>query len=558
MPRAIYTREGAAQVEQYFDGLHAETSVAAKNSGSVFDSAREISNSALASSKGSGQSLPAEVQAVIARMPEDQQGRVLDSVLYGMEVYRREHNVLPTADVIQAALQQGLAASFPVNERGVIMDSVGSSLHHDQISSQPNRVVVAITSAIAEAFPAATYLPTDIGSNEARLGIVSHLSGSLWGGYTVSELMDGINVGKAFLSAERRITLAIDGPRTGVTGQFFTTVGGATPLNVLRGRTMVFINGFFAAAEVPNSSGAAATSPISGTVNLAGTDYTIGGTVNISTGALVLTSSPALPAGAVAEAEGFADYETNPTQTPEMISQVTTYQLFATPWRATSRQTIDSRTQYQNEIGVDLQSETLIAVRNQFAMERHYNSLNKLYALGQNNKATFDFDWTNQKAQKTRSQIWLDLQSIIGLVDQQMAEDTMDTGITHIYVMKKVAAQMLSMGSEYFAPSGIVARPGIYRLGRLFNRYEVYYVPDQRVALTETSTASQILCIGRSQQVARCPIVLGDAVSPTVLPLAMGQDMRYGNAFYARNFTSVNPHQPSARAAAVIDVTNLF
>lgn len=551
--RAIYSNGAMAESEKFFDSVFSEAKAGSKNLD--YGQAKAVSKSILDNVSSGEVSLPASVERVLARMPEEMQSRALDSVLWGMGVYEREHGVLPTADVIEAALQQGHSASFKMDQHGRMLDNVGSTNHHDQISAEPNRIVVAITSAIAEAMPFATYLPTDIGSNEARLGIVSHQAGSTFGGYTNGELMDGINIGKTFLSAERRVPLTLAGDRLSATGGVFTTVGGATGVGLLRGRTLVFVNGFAVAQENPNVSASVSNSPISGVASINGVDHSISGTVTVATGAIALTFSPALPAGTVVAAEGFIDYEQQPLLSPELVSQVQTYQYFAAPWRARARQTIDSKTQYQNELGLDLQSETLIAMRNQFSMERHYNSLSKLLALGLNNVATYNFDYTTQIAQKTRAQIWQDFQAVLGVVDQKMAEDTMDHGITHLYVTRNVAAQMMGLPTDFFVPSGIQARPGVYRVGTLYGRFEVYYTP--RI-LTETSTTSQILCIGRSTQVARCPIVLGDAVAPTYMPLAFGDDMKSGSAFYARNFTSVNQHQPSARGAALITVTNLF
>ncbi|MOA09144.1 hypothetical protein D3C78_1289540 [compost metagenome] len=66
------------------------------------------------------------------------------------------------------------------------------------------------------------------------------------------------------------------------------------------------------------------------------------------------------------------------------------------------------------------------------------------------------------------------------------------------------------------------------------------------------------MCVGRATDVTRNPFVLGDAVAPTVIPLAVNADLKTGAGFYARNFTAVNPHQASAMGCALINVTNLF
>lgn len=549
--RAIYAEAKTAQLEGYFDSVHNES----RDQKGCLDSVQVKAHNQERAAKGE---LPAQIQQLVAKtgLPDKEVGRVLDSVTFGMDVYRREHGVLPTADVIEAAIQQGISAGLGIDHSGRVLDSVGSTGHHDQISAQPNRIVVAITSAIAEAFPGATYLPTDIGSNEARLGIVSHLAGSAFGGYNLSELMDGVNIGKNYLSAERRVALTLAGDRLSATGAVTTLNSGGSSVIVLRGRTIVFVNGYPCAYESPNTAATVANSPISGSINIADTDYAVGGHVVVGTGAISLTFTPALPANTSVEAEAFIDYEANPSLAPELLTQVTTYSLYATPWRALARQTIDSKTQYANELSLDLQSESLIAVRNQFSMERHYSALSKLISIAKNFSTTYNFDWAGQKNDKSRAEIWADFMAILGVVDQEMCERTMDHGITHMYVTDRVMAQLIGLPREIFEPSGITARPGIYRLGRLWGKYEVYFTP--RLLNEAESDKSQILCLGRSTQVARCPLVLGDAVAPTYLPLATGSDMRYQQGFYARNFTSVNPHQPSAGGCALINVTNLF
>ena len=82
----------------------------------------------------------------------------------------------------------------------------------------------------------------------------------------------------------------------------------------------------------------------------------------------------------------------------------------------------------------------------------------------------------------------------------------------------------------------------------------MYYTPKE---VAETSNSGNILAVGRATDVARNPIVLGDAVPPTVKPLLAGDDLREGAGFYARNFTAVNPHGPSSLGCATINVTNL-
>lgn len=553
MPRANYTDKQDAELEVFLDDIHG----AARDghSDAVLDSAaiKETARSVL-KSEDIHIPIPACVQRVIDLMPEEDQSKVLDSVLKGAEIYRREHGVLPTGDVVHAAMQQAVAASKSLDRNGNLLDSVGSTDHHDSLSAQPNRIIVAVTSALAEGIPFAGYLPTDIGSNEARLAIINHQAGSTFGGYTQTEIMDGVNIGKPYMSAERRVALTLNAGRDAATGKVTGVVGGTEDTPLLRGRTLILVNGFPCAAEAHNNSSAAANSPISGSINLSDTDYAITGAVTVATGAISLAFAPALPAGTVVHAEGFIDFETGHSLIPRVVTEAPTFSLFATPWHCLNDQTISSKTQYSNELGLDLQNESLLAIRNQNAMERHRMALAKLLALAPNNTETFDFGWSTQGDAKTRTQIWGDFMASLGRADQKMAEDTMDHGITHLYVPKSIAAQMRGLPREIFEPSGVVARPGIFRLGRLFGLYDVYYTPN---LLNDTGGSAQVLAIGRSNQVARNPIILGDAVAATYMPMGMLQDFKSRTGFYGRNFTSINPHIPSAKGAALINVTNM-
>ncbi|WP_313453306.1 hypothetical protein [Stutzerimonas nitrititolerans] len=557
MPQHIYNPgTGLEEVESLIDGAMS----AGRNGGAVLDSAAAADVATDIAGRSSAE-LPTRLGALLDSVEDEKsKARVVQAVLDGVQLYQQQHGVAPSADVIETAISQGLALADGKKDIGLpqrmTLDGIGSTAHHDPISAQPNRLVLAITSALAEAIPFATYLPTDIGSNEARLGIVSHQAGSTFGDYDAGALLDGVNIGDVYAASERRVPLTLNAERSSATGGIVTRTGGNTQPKLLRGRSQVFVNGFPAAAENPVAAQASApTSQISGGVWLGGEHYGVSGTVAPATGAFNVTFTPALPAGTVVEAEGYIDYELQPELAPEIITQVQTFSLYAKAWRILMDQTIDSQTQYNNEIGMDLLSESLMAARNQIAMERHYSALKKLKTLAGPLSKEYNFDYPTQIAQKTRAQIWQDFSAVIGVVDQEMAERTMDHGITHLYVGKNVKAQLESLPAELWQGSGLTARPGIYRLGRLFGRYEVYYTPK---VLVDAEGNSQILAIGRSPQVSRCPLVMGDAVPPTIIPLSIGRDLNRGQAIYARNFTDVNPHQPSAMGVALINITNLF
>lgn len=552
-----YFKRETAAVADYVGALR-ENAV----KGGTFDSASAQDFVSQTINQNTGVAVPKELQYVYDDVGKDGSTQVVKAILDGVKTYEAEHGCAAPADVIEQAIHAAYSTTHDASTKYARFDSAlssASSVHAANLSLQPNRAVVAILTTLTEAIPFAHYLPADIASNEARLAILSHLAGNTYGGYKQNDILDGTFSGEPYISSSRVHTAYPTEGTGAVTGKLTqkqtdgnTCDQGGTAVKLLRGRTIVYVDGRIAAREVDTTG--SGNSTVSGKIKTGGVEYSIGGTINTDTGEFNLTTSPAMPKTVPVVVEGFIDYERDPSITPTVISAVETYSLFAKPWRAITRQTIDSRTQMSNELGLDPYSESVIAIQAQFANERHYDVLRKGLRLSQLNTATFDYSAARQHQDSSRAEVWRDLSYQLGIVSQKMAEDTMNHGVTHLYVTKTVAAQFLGMSTQYFQPSGIAPRPGIYRLGRLFGQYEVYYTPK---VLQDTPQSAQILCVGRATDVTRNPIVLGDAVAPTVLPLAIGDDLRQGAGFYARNFTSVNPHDPSARGFAMIDVTNM-
>jgi hypothetical protein len=528
------------------------------NENGVFDSAAASDFISGATNQNTAK-IPHNVQALFDEVGNEGSELICNAILDGVKNYESKHGVSAPADVIHQALHLAYATSLDA-ARKFSLDAVADSNHQENTSLQPNRAVIAVLSSLGEAIPFAHYLPADIGSNESKLAILSHQAGSHYGAYAIGGLMDGTLSGDAYITSARiHATTNNAGAHTGQLTSVQATdstcaavAGDVVAVKLLRGRSVVYVNGRVVAREV--STAGTGNSTVSGSVVIGGTTYQIGGTINTDTGVIALTSTPALADAVPVVVEGFIDYERQPALTPGIITSVETFPLYAKPWRVYTQQSIDSKTQMNNELGLDPYSESIISIQAQFGNERHYEVLRKAKRLGANNTGTFDFAWATMGAQKTRAQVWQDFATILGAMSQKMAVDTMSHGISHLYVGKYVAAQLQSLPREIFQSSGISARPSIYRVGRLFGLYDVYYTPK---VLTDSNTASQILAIGRANDVTRNPFVLGDAVSPIITPLGIGIDLKSGSAFYARNYTEVNPHGPSALGCALIDVTNM-
>lgn len=558
MPHQYQSRE-TAEVAEFIDGLKQESV-----KGGVFDSAAADDFLSNAINQAAGVKVPESLQVALDEADEKTASMMTRAILDGVSAYEQAHGASCPADILQQAMHLAYATTNDARRQmGMQLDSATSGAH-DVHSLQPNRAVVAILATLTEAIPFAHYLPADIKSNEAKLAIMTHQAGKDYGSYGAGDLMDGGNSGDAYITSgrEHMCTIEMDAgsPTGNITGKI--TAVQATPetcdpaaatVKLMRGRSLVYLDGMIVGKEV--SASGTGTSAISGQVVVDGTTHQIGGTINPDNGDIALTANPALPESANVLVEAFIDYERAPELTPEIITAVETFPLFAKPWRVTTTQTIDSRTQMANELGLDPYSEGVLGIQSQFANERHYEVLRKARRLASRNQESFDFAWATQGDYKSRSDVWRDFNAVVGTVSQRMALTTMNHGVTHLYVGEQVGAQMQGLPSDIWEPSGVVERPGIFRLGRLFGRYDVYYSP--KVVL-ETENSAEVLCVGRATDVTRNPFVLGDAVPPTVVPLATNADLKSGAGFYARNFTSVNPHQPSSTGCALINVTNLF
>ena len=553
---SVYHKRETAEVAQFVETLKNE---AAK--GGVFDSAAADDFVSTAINQSGSVKVPEKLKIVLDEADDKTAAMVTRAIFDGANTYERMHGAPAPADLLEQAIH--LAYGTSNEARRAMLDSASSNAS-DPLSLQPNRAVVAILTTLSEAIPFAHYLPADIQSNEARLAIMTHQAGKDYGRYTQGALMDGAFSGDTYISSSREhkceIVLNAGNPTGAITGKLTSiqtdgdTCNPAAPeVKLLRGRSLVYVNGLIAAREVSGTG--TGPSVVSGQTSIAGTVHQISGTVHPDTGVIALVSTPPMAATNSVVVEGFIDYERAPELTPSIVTAVDTFQLFAKPWRVTTHQTIDSRTQMANELGLDPYSEGVIGIQAQFANERHYEVLRKAKRLAKQNTDTFNFNWSNAGDFKVRADVWRDFGSVLVAASQRMAIATLNHGITHLYVGEKIAAQLSSLQNDIWEPSGIVERPGIFRLGRLFGRYDVYYTPKE---VTESADAAEILCVGRATDVTRNPFVLGDAMAPTVIPLAVNADMKTGAAFYARNFTAVNPHQPSAMGCALITVTNLF
>lgn len=549
-----YSKTSTAQVAAFVGGIQQAAAEAVKGQGLTLDSA--TGKSAAASYVAEATSREGLPETLLATMDEFGADKVAGAILDSANAYQAAHGTEMPADLAEQALHNAYSQTNDARQR-FSLDSA-SNAAHDPGSLQPNRAVVAIYATVAEAAPWVHYLPADIKSNKSLLGIMGNYAAAAAGAYGAGDLLDGVDAGKAFMSSVRvhKAFPDVDGriqfKITAIQDTEDTCDQNAQGVTTLRGRAELFINGLRVGAEAnTNSTGA---NPVNGRVTISGATYDFSGSYNPDTGAASLTTSPKLPQEVPVFFEAPIDFERSPQLTSEVTTKVEMFELFASPWRSKFRVTPDTRAQMANELGLDPFSASLAAMNRQYAVEQHYRALAKALRVSVNNPGDFNFDYAGRKNDMTRSRMWEDFGSVLGARSQVMVETTIDHGVTHLYVGKDIKSQWESLPREIFEPSGVSERPGIFRFGRLHGKYDCYYTPR---GVKETATSAQVLAIGRATNVARNPVICGTAVSPMVIPLATGEDLKAGAGFYAHDYVSINPHAPSAQGASLIEITNL-
>ena len=533
---------------------------AARGNGNMLDSmsaaAQDVVKNAVANASTL---LPARAARLLDKIDgDDNRALAVTSLLDGIASFKRKHGFDPSADMIDAVLSQAEnvadGKSTHVLPHGTTLDSISTNNASATLSHQPNRIAVAITGGLSEAIPFGAYLPSDLSSNESKLAIITSITGSTFGAYKAGDIIDGTAGGLEYTRSERVVAVTVDVARTG--GAFAITAGIASGATVplIRNRTSIVVNGFPVAFEQANNSGTA-NSLISGQVKVGTQNYVINGNVNVDTGAGTLTFAPALPADVDVEAQGFIDFERATNLAPNIGTIAQSFSLYCAPSRVIMQATPDSRSSTQSELGADRLTIAVQAARTQMGNERYIAALKKVRKLAKNTSREYDFNAAEQLLQKTRAQGWRDFGSFVAAVDQDVANNTMEFGLSFMYVGAHGMSQFLSMDSTDFVPSGVDAKAGIWRVGRYKNKYDVIYTP---YVVQETDVDIEILCIGRSTQVARNPIVFSDAVSPTLIPLAVNSDLKTGAALFSRQLTEVNPHMQSAMGCALITIKNVY
>lgn len=486
---------------------------------------------------------------------------LLNAVFDAGNEYRRAHGVDMPADMLAYALTM---AQRDTPEGHRTYDSAVSGLASNATAINPRAPLISFLGMAQNGAPDwIHYLPADA-KGEARLGILRHFSGKKAASYEADESLDGDNGGKPLFTAFRRHTCAVAGQN--ITGKLTNTQLDATcdPAGEVmvfqRGRAELTIFGHRVAMAPQQDSNSTLTGNevVSGQVTLGASVYVISGTWNPSNGDIALTSSPALPAGVNPVFYAPINYEH--ASMGEKVASVSVaydqWPIFATPTRGIVTTTIDAKTQMSGELGIDPLGESQVALLTQIGNERHVEAVRRMREIADGLPAVqYDFSWPSRSPQLSRSQIFGDFAPTLAQANMSMIALTMDHGVSHAYVGRRLAAIMMSLPPDMFTPSGLRPTVGIWRIGTFMGSVSVYY--DPRANTYETASTSKMLLIGKGTDPARNPMVFGDVTAPIIQQLGNTTSQVIGATFYSKGFAAVNPHKPSACSAVNVEIINI-
>lgn len=484
------------------------------------------------------------------------------------EVYRRQHGVDMSPGTLAHLLHTAGSLTLDSGEPRATNLSADPRALHPRV---PLIAMMTMANVLPPEF--VSFLPANP-SGEAVLGIITHISGSTYGGYNYGDSIDGQHGGKSLISPRREHILTLTAvaaagstpAHTSCTGRLSAIqespgVCKQSPapgevIKFLNARAEIYVNGIRAAAAPAGTAPASGVEAISGQANVGGVDYLVTGSWNFNTGEIAsLTITPQLPNGSQVVLRGVVNWadEGRPTM-PTVGAEYRTYSLWADESRFKVTASASATDQFA-EIGFTPIAEAQMAALRQKGLEAHYEALDMMWmAANAVPPVVYDMAWVARSAQMTRGLILSDIGPVVVAVDQDMINTTNDHGSTHVYVGQRMAGIFGSMPPEMFTPSGVPVTPGLRWIGTWMGK-KVYL--DPRLSKDEGATTSNMLFVGAGSQPALNPILCGSVSAPVAEELGKNESMAQTIAFREKSFASRNPFGQAALSARWVNVINM-
>lgn len=536
------------EMESWAEEMHAE-----KKNG-VFDDANESWNAAPELVRELADAANVDAQNGRYLSGRNLVSAALDSA---MSAYEVQHGVKPSGAVVHNAVRTALNS---VSREALKRAGVGATF--DEVSATQsgapmvsNRAALALYQGLVEAIPFAGYIPMSEGL-AGRIIVAQNRAGSATGGYNKGQPLDGFYGGKTFMSHERTVEMQ-SSDQTTFTAKIAYADGDANGSPIIASGTQILVNGLPAGGASLEAVSSEQNTPLSGSIVLNdGTEYSFSGKATNEQGEISIRFASALPSGIKVYAVGLLNYQHEKLSQKRPVFSVDAqpYSLRATESSGVYQVTPEARMQWDAEVRVDIRSQIMLAMRQQHSAEKHMAALRAMYRIGKNFIHTADMQTSSRLDARNRADVWRDALLHLTVADNDMLTRTNAFGIGVIYVGNKGKAELSSLPPEIFQSANIPARPGIYRIGRLFGQYEVYYAPN---LVAETANSLEMLCIGRSEQTGLNPYIMGDVVAPTFTKLGVGVDLKEGEGYFHAGAARINPYAAAAQGAAIVAITGL-
>lgn len=467
--------------------------------------------------------------------------------------FERYHGNKPNGGILEQTLRNTRNMFYKYDEESAVLDDALTVQ-----SSAPlvaNRAAVGILSGlVGDYMPHAGNIPMTDGA-QGKIIVVSTQAATTTGAYKLGDDLTGVNAGKTLMSARRELKIESTGGGNYTFKTLYANDPSAGSDSPVQPHSFeLCIAGFPVARTVSNSNNGATVS-IVGSANVMNQEFKITGELTVVSGQGTVTITPE-PNGLDVSGSVVLNFEhaNMKGMLPAIQIAAKPFDFFAYPQSGTFHVTQNAKAQFLHEVRLDPHSEALSRLRHQASLERWNESLQALNKIGSNYIEVIDLNSSSRQNYRSRKDMWRDVLFVISQADVNMATRTNTSGIGVIYVGAKCAGELLALSDDLFKPSGLRHSNTIYRLGRLADKYEVYHVPN---LVNETTNSVEMLVVGKSEQVALNPYIVGQVVAPTFLDLKTDNDLKEGAGYFSLGAGAVNPFSQAASGVGKVVVTGL-
>lgn len=550
---------------------------------------------------------------------------ILDSIQKGVTSYRNRHGgAMPDAALVASALNAGALVHVGLDrsKTGGLFDSASDAFggdtvqgFYDSVSKSasthtaevPSLAMVTIAMTIANAMPIVAYLPNPKGTNTVPLVYVRQVAANTYGQTTQNDYLDGLKAANQYFDSVHRFEMTPSTDRKTFT---ITTLRSADPetlapvansgrLPFVLGATAITVGGVFVAHdEQSNQSGGSST----GVFNLyqASTDgfelkgelnKVASGTVNLGTSEITVVFENPVPEGVSVRASVVANFEAKDAngdyilQAPSVDTRNEYGLVSAYAVRAIYTATIDSITQMQNELGVDVRAAFIAVVIGKLMFEQTCRLLKEARELAQGIGHERELDLSRGSdltvAFNKTSDIAAEIIPAVEDFKRRITERAAHSPSGYdIYVTGSLSTIVRTLADDTnFIPTGLTlgVPNNITRIGsRGTDNY--YYVPATAnvlqegdlnlvvgvddtdpanpVDITEAVSYGEMLIVGRNEVAAKS-VCIGHIAVPVITEDVRAKSFEQGVTVYTRQAAQLNRNNRFSGQVGLLRVIKL-